>query len=85
MGIKGEIELDIVNLIRTFHFAEASMVVLDPEQTYMLTLVLFKSLAPDLLTKDDDWNEQFKSCCVYIGQSPDMIDACVRVLKVAST
>ncbi|CAO3616868.1 unnamed protein product [Cunninghamella echinulata] len=85
MGIKGELELDIVNLIRTFHFAEASMVVLDPEQTYMLTLVLFKSLAPDLLTKEDDWNEQFKSCCVYIGQSPDMIDACVRVLKVAST
>lgn len=84
MGIKEEIELDIVNLIRTFHFAEASMVVLEPDQTYMLTLVLFKALAPDLLIKND-WNQPFESCCEYIGQSSDMIDACVRVLKVAST
>ncbi|CAO3608218.1 unnamed protein product [Cunninghamella blakesleeana] len=83
MGIREEIELDIVNLIRTFHFAEASMVVLEPDQTYMFTLVLFKALAPDLLK--DDWNQSFESCCEYIGQSSDMIDACVRVLKVAST
>ncbi|KAI8096607.1 Rtr1/RPAP2 family-domain-containing protein [Halteromyces radiatus] len=85
LGILGELEMDLVNLIRTFRFTDATMVVLDSTQTYMMTLVLFKTLATDILKNETDWQDAFEVCCHQIGQSSDGVDACVRVLKVAST
>lgn len=60
------------------------MVVLDGSQAYMMTLVLFKALA-DLTIKDRDWHPGFEACCSAVGETSDTIDACVRVLKIAST
>ncbi|CAO3600229.1 unnamed protein product [Absidia cylindrospora] len=85
LGIKGDLESDMVNLIRTFRFADATMVVLDASQTYMMTLVLFKTLVSDVLRNETGWEDGFELCCGHIGQTSDMVDACVRVLKVAST
>ncbi|KAI8340644.1 Rtr1/RPAP2 family-domain-containing protein [Chlamydoabsidia padenii] len=85
LGIKGELEMDMVNLIRTFSFTDATMVVLDSNQTYMISLVLFKTLATLVLKNESGWENDFDICCRHIGQTSDMVDACVRVLKVAST
>lgn len=85
LGIKGELEMDMVNLIRTFRFADATMVVLDSSQTFMFSLVLFKALVPLVLNSEVGWEEDFELCCRQIGQTSEMVDACVRVLKVAST
>lgn len=83
VGISESMEDDIVNVIKTFKLSDASMVAPGPAQCYMLTLVIVKSLA-DITLKDSAWKEPFESCCKAIEQSSDMIDACVRVLKVAS-
>lgn len=60
------------------------MVVLDTSQAYMMTLVLFKALA-DVAVGGTEWRANFEACCSAIGESGDTIDACVRVLRVAST
>jgi hypothetical protein len=77
------LENDIVNVIKTFRLSDASMVALNPAQCYMMALVLIKSLA-DILLVDTEWKHQFEDCCKAVDQSTDMVDACVRVLKVAS-
>ncbi|CEP16098.1 hypothetical protein [Parasitella parasitica] len=83
LDIKENLEDDIVNVIRTFKLSDASMVALNPTQCYMMSLVLIKSLA-DIVSTDSDWKLQFENCCKAVDQSTDMVDACVRVLKVAS-
>ncbi|KAK4517120.1 uncharacterized protein ATC70_000450 [Mucor velutinosus] len=83
LDIKENLEDDIVNVIKTFKLSDASMVALNPAQCYMMALVLIKSLA-DILLTDSDWKLQFENCCKTVDQSTDMVDACVRVLKVAS-
>ncbi|KAG0172708.1 RNA polymerase II associated protein 2 [Apophysomyces sp. BC1034] len=82
--VRSTLENDLVDLIKTFRFADASMIVLDAPQAYMMTLVLFKALA-DLTLENTEWVDSFEKCCASIGQTSDVIDACVRVLKVAST
>ncbi|CDS07578.1 hypothetical protein LRAMOSA01527 [Lichtheimia ramosa] len=84
IGFKDKLEDDLIDLIQTFKFTDASMVVLDGSQAYMMTLVLFKALA-DLTIKDRDWHPGFEACCSAVGETSDTIDACVRVLKIAST
>lgn len=59
------------------------MVALNPAQCYMITLVIIKSLA-DILLNNSSWKPQFELCCNTIDQSTDTVDACVRVLKIAS-
>lgn len=76
-------EDDIVNVIKTFKLSDASMVALNPAQCYMISLVLVKTLA-DILVEGSSWKDQFEACCKTIDQSTDTVDACVRVLKVAS-
>ncbi|EPB92652.1 hypothetical protein HMPREF1544_00381 [Mucor circinelloides 1006PhL] len=83
LDIKENLEDDIVNVIKTFKLSDASMVALNPAQCYMMALVLIKSLA-DILLADSDWKLQFENCCKTVDQSTDMVDACVRVLKIAS-
>lgn len=83
LDIKENLEDDIVNVIKTFKLSDASMVALNPAQCYMMALVLVKSLA-DILLTDSDWKIQFENCCKTVDQSTDMVDACIRVLKVAS-
>ncbi|KAI8980847.1 Rtr1/RPAP2 family-domain-containing protein [Pilobolus umbonatus] len=83
LGIESSMEDDIVAVIRTFRFTDASMVALNNVQCYMMTLTLFRALADSVLD-DSQWRTQFDQCCKSIGQSSDMIDACVRVLKIAS-
>ncbi|KAI8639960.1 Rtr1/RPAP2 family-domain-containing protein [Parasitella parasitica] len=83
LDIKENLEDDIVNVIRTFKLSDASMVALNPAQCYMMALVLIKSLA-DIVSTDSNWKLQFENCCKTVDQSTDMVDACVRVLKVAS-
>lgn len=83
LDIKERLEDDIVNIIKTFRLSDASMVALTPAQSYMMTLVLIKSLA-DILLDGSEWGNQFEMCCKTIDQSTDMVDACVRVLKIAS-
>ncbi|KAI7905605.1 Rtr1/RPAP2 family-domain-containing protein [Cokeromyces recurvatus] len=83
LDIKENLEDDIINIIKTFKFSDASMVALDPAQCYMMALVFIKSLG-DILLEDTEWKKQFEDCCKAINQSADMVDACVRVLKVAS-
>jgi hypothetical protein len=72
-----------VNVIKTFKLSDASMVALNPAQCYMITLVIIKSLA-DILLYHSNWKPQFEACCNTIDQSTDTVDACVRVLKIAS-
>ncbi|KAF7724115.1 RNA polymerase II associated protein 2 [Apophysomyces ossiformis] len=84
ISVQGTLENDLVDLIKTFRFADASLVVLDPPQAYMMTLVLFKALA-DATLRDANWKPNFEACCRSIGQTTDVVDACVRVLKIAST
>lgn len=83
LDIQENLEDDIVNVIKTFRFSDASMVALNPAQSYMVTLVLIKTLA-DILLSSSNWKKQFEMCCNTVDQSTDTIDACVRVLKVAS-
>ncbi|KAL0074125.1 Rtr1/RPAP2 family-domain-containing protein [Phycomyces blakesleeanus] len=83
IGLRDVIENDIADLIRTFNLPNASKVVLEPTQAYMITLVLFKAIA-DITIKDKSWLKKFEECCGAIGQTKDTIDACARVL-VAST
>ncbi|KAG2233794.1 hypothetical protein INT48_005947 [Thamnidium elegans] len=83
LNIKENMEDDIVNVIKTFKLSDASMVALNPAQCYMITLVLVKALA-DILVETSNWKDQFEDCCKTIDQSTDMVDACVRVLKIAS-
>lgn len=83
LNIRENMEDDIVNVIKTFRLSDASMVALNPAQCYMMTLVLIKSLA-DILLDGSDWKRQFELCCKTIDQSTDTVDACVRVLKIAS-
>ncbi|KAI9481123.1 MAG: Rtr1/RPAP2 family-domain-containing protein [Benjaminiella poitrasii] len=83
LGIKENLEDDIVNVIRTFRFSDATIVALDSAQCYMVALVLIKSVG-DILLEDMEWKTQFEDCCKTVNQSTDMVDACVRVLKVAS-
>ncbi|CAO3641841.1 unnamed protein product [Mucor hiemalis] len=83
LDIQENLEDDIVNVIKTFRFSDASMVALNPAQSYMVTLVLIKALA-DILLSSPSWKKQFELCCNTIDQSTDTIDACVRVLKIAS-
>ncbi|KAI8081944.1 Rtr1/RPAP2 family-domain-containing protein [Gilbertella persicaria] len=83
LDIKENLEDDIVNVIKTFRLSDASMVALNAAQCYMLSLVLIKSLA-DILLEDASWKHAFESCCHAIDQSIDTVDACVRVLKIAS-
>jgi hypothetical protein len=77
-------ENDMINVIKTFRFSDASMVVLNPAQCYMMTLVFIKTLAGDAMRENSNWKSQFEKCCKTVDQSSDMVDACVRVLKVAS-
>ncbi|CDH56433.1 hypothetical protein RO3G_09153 [Lichtheimia corymbifera JMRC:FSU:9682] len=84
IGFENKLEDDLIDLIQTFKFNDASMVVLDGSQAYMMTLVLFKALA-ELTIKDYDWHPGFEACCSAVGETSDTIDACVRVLKIAST
>ncbi|KAI8372977.1 Rtr1/RPAP2 family-domain-containing protein [Radiomyces spectabilis] len=84
IGVDIALEKDIVDLIKTFRFADASVVVMEPAQTYMITLVLFKALA-DITLQEMSWQHGFEDCCQSIGQTTDVVNACVRVLKVAST
>ncbi|ORX62806.1 DUF408-domain-containing protein [Hesseltinella vesiculosa] len=84
LGIEIEIEKDMIRLMRTFRFADANMVVLDATQTYMMTLILVKTVALELFDSSK-MNDAFEQCCQQIGQSTDMIDACIRVLRIAST
>ncbi|KAI9491021.1 Rtr1/RPAP2 family-domain-containing protein [Zychaea mexicana] len=84
MGLENALENDIINLIQTFRFADASMVVLNSSEAYMMTLVLFKALA-DVTIQNTSWQHNFEECCKAIGESGDKVDACVRVLRVAST
>ncbi|KAI8969963.1 Rtr1/RPAP2 family-domain-containing protein [Mycotypha africana] len=84
LGIKENLQDDILNVIRTFRFSDATMASLNAAQCYMMTLVIMKPIADSLLD-DDRWIEGFKDCCKVVDQSVDMVDACVRVLKVAST
>ncbi|KAG2202125.1 hypothetical protein INT47_008097 [Mucor saturninus] len=83
LNIRENMEDDIVNVIKTFRLSDASMVALNPAQCYMMTLVLIKSLA-DILLDGSDWKKQFEMCCKTVDQSIDTVDACVRVLKIAS-
>ncbi|KAI9010974.1 Rtr1/RPAP2 family-domain-containing protein [Phycomyces nitens] len=83
IGLRDVIENDIADLIRTFNLSNASKVVLEPTQAYMITLVLFKAIA-DITIKDKSWLKRFEECCAVIGQTKDTIDACARIL-VAST
>ena len=83
LEIGDNLEDDIVNVIKTFRLSDASMVALNPAQCYMMTLILIKALA-DILLKDSAWKQQFELCCNTIDQSTDTVDACVRVLKIAS-
>ncbi|KAI8378697.1 Rtr1/RPAP2 family-domain-containing protein [Choanephora cucurbitarum] len=83
LDIKENLEDDIVNVIKTFRLSDASMVALNAAQCYMFSLVLTKSLA-DILLDDISWQHEFENCCHAVDQSTDTIDACVRVLKVAS-
>ncbi|KAI8142383.1 Rtr1/RPAP2 family-domain-containing protein [Fennellomyces sp. T-0311] len=84
MGLRDTLESDILDLIQTFRFADASMVVLNSAEAYMMTLVLFKALA-DVTLQSTTWQQNFEACCHAIGESGDKVDACVRVLRVAST
>ncbi|KAI8378336.1 Rtr1/RPAP2 family-domain-containing protein [Blakeslea trispora] len=83
LDIKENLEDDIVNVIKTFRLSDASMVALNAAQCYMFSLVLTKSLA-DILLDDRSWQQTFEHCCHAVDQSTDTINACVRVLKVAS-
>ncbi|KAG1049671.1 hypothetical protein G6F43_008013 [Rhizopus delemar] len=74
IGIKDNMEDDIVNIIKTFRLSDASMVALDPAQCYMLTLVIVKSLSDITIAKDcTSWRAPFEDCCKAIDQSLDMI------------
>ncbi|KAI9271475.1 Rtr1/RPAP2 family-domain-containing protein [Phascolomyces articulosus] len=84
IGLAENLETDIINLIQTFRFTDASMIVLNPSETYMMTLVLFKALA-DVAIQNNSWQQNFESCCKAIGETGDTVGACVRVLRVAST
>lgn len=85
LNIRENMEDDIVNVIKTFRLSDASMVALNPAQCYMMTLVLIQSLADIFsLNSVSDWKKQFEICCQTVDQSIDTIDACVRVLKIAS-
>ncbi|KAI8876019.1 hypothetical protein K501DRAFT_338360 [Backusella circina FSU 941] len=77
-------ENDMMSVIKTFRFSDASMVTLNPAQCYMMTLVFIKALVGEPMQGDKDWLLQFEDCCKTVDQSSDMVDACVRVLKVAS-
>ncbi|ORE20127.1 hypothetical protein BCV71DRAFT_233495 [Rhizopus microsporus] len=83
IGIQENMEDDIVNIIKTFNLSDPSAVTLDPAQCYMLALVLVKAIA-DISLKGSAWKAPFEDCCKAVEQSSDMVDACVRVLKVAS-
>lgn len=83
LDIQENLEDDIVNVIKTFKLSDASMIALNPAQCYMMALVLLKSLG-DILLQGSEWKIQFDDCCKSVNQSVDMVDACVRVLKVAS-
>lgn len=83
IGIQENMEDDIVNIIKTFNLSDPSAVTLDPAQCYMLALVLVKAIA-DISLKSSSWKAPFEDCCKAVEQSSDMVDACVRVLKVAS-
>ncbi|KAI7862666.1 Rtr1/RPAP2 family-domain-containing protein [Spinellus fusiger] len=87
--IKATLENDMADLIRTFHFPDASKVALASAQAYMMTLVLFKAIADRLLVKkekkEEAWKEKFEACCHSVGQSTETVDACVRVIVSKST
>ncbi|KAG2216903.1 hypothetical protein INT45_010931 [Circinella minor] len=84
LGLSDTLETDLINLIQTFQFTDASIVVLNPSETYMMTLVLFKALA-DVTISNNTWQQNFEACCKAVGETGDTIGACVRVLRVAST
>lgn len=84
IGVEAALEKDLMDIMQTFRYADASMVVLDTTQAYMMALILFKSLA-DIALPDKSWKRNFEACCQAIGETSDTIDACIRVLRVAST
>ncbi|KAI9321869.1 Rtr1/RPAP2 family-domain-containing protein [Dichotomocladium elegans] len=88
IGFGNGLRKELINLMQTFQFVDPSLAALDSVQAYMMSLVLFKALADSTSTQSGgttDWQPAFEACCKAIDQSTDTINACVRVLRVAST